>query len=224
MDKLHVKSRIPDGLPLFIDTSELEFCNVVSMCIKDINQSSYSIPDQFTGIMDELLFKMIGCGMLDGDWDYDQYCYITIKKMFINPNTCGNRSGWHIDGFLSDQRNFIWSDCEATPTEVSVGDFYLSKHHDYSIDEMYEQGFYNFNAQLSVNTLYEMDQNIVHRPTENYTGKPVLRTFIKLTYSKELFNGFGNAWNYKLPNIKPTSNRAVTRNHGVINDMDHGVL
>lgn len=216
MDKLFIESRIPEGIHLPLDTSELEFCNVVYMCIKDINNSYYSIPDQFVDIMDHILFTMIGSGMLDGDMDYNKYCYLTIKKMYVNPRTVGNREGLHIDGFLSDQRNFIWFD--SLPTCVSVGDYYLSQDHDVSLQEMADQSEEKDYASLMLdkNTLYEMSQQCVHEPMENWNEEPVLRTFIKLTYSKELFNAFGNSWNYKLPNIKPTANRAGTRNHGVI--------
>ena len=72
------------------------------------------------------------------------------------------------------------------------------------------------NILLQTNTLYKLDQTCVHRPSINTSNQSVLRTFIKVTFSSELFNGFGNAWNYKLPHIKPTKNRAESRNHGII--------
>ncbi len=213
--RVHIESKPPFGIVRNIDTSQLEYCNIVNMCIKDIGSDEYLIPDNLKPFVRDVILDV---HLIDMSLNkaIDMYAYLTIKKMYIQPNTCGNREGWHIDGFMSDQKNFIWSDCDATPTEVSIGSFDLTLDHEKSIDEMYEQGWGNFNLQLKSNVLYEMNQECVHRPTQNNTNKPVLRTFIKLTYTKELFNGYGNAWNYLIPHIKPSKERSICRNHGVL--------
>ena len=64
-----------------------------------------------------------------------------------------------------------------------------------------------------MNMLYAV---MCHRSAINSTDKTLLRTFVKITFTTELFNGFGNAWNYKLPHIKPSKYRDIERNHGVI--------
>ena len=213
---VHIESVAPSGIVRNIDTSKLEYCNIVNMCIKESNSDEYLIPENLKPFVKELISDayLLSPKLLVNN--SDMYAYLTIKKMYIQPNTCGNRDGWHIDGFMSDQKNFIWSDCSATPTEVSIGSFDLTLDHEKSIDEMYEQGWGNFNLQLKSNVLYEMNQECVHRPTRNETNKSVLRTFIKLTYTKELFNGYGNAWNYLIPHIKPSKERSICRNHGVL--------
>lgn len=215
-ETIDVQSKSPFGCVRNIDTTDLEYCNIVNMCIKDINSDVYEIPDNLHKYVAPLINDayLLTPSLLLGS--KKNYAYLTIKKMYVQPNTCGNREGWHIDGFMSDQINYIWSDCDAVPTEVSIGDFTLTLAHEKSIDEMYEQGWGNFITQLKSNVLYEMTQNIVHRPSKNNTNNAVLRTFIKLTFTKELFNGYGNAWNYKLPHIKPSKERNVCRNHGVV--------
>ena len=101
-------------------------------------------------------------------------------------------------------------------TEVSLGEYDLTNDHNTSLTEMLVQSYDNFNLQLKPNRLYMLDQECVHRPTVNKTNDSVLRTFIKVTYSKELFNCIGNAWNYKLPHIKPNKHRFEHRNHSVV--------
>ena len=213
---LIVHSKIPEGVIADYDVSKLEYCNVVYMCIKQAGCSEYRIPDNLESLINQVISDIYKLNEKLYEDDWTKYCYLTIKKMYVQPNTLGNREGFHIDGFKSDQDNFIWSDCAETPTEVAIGNFLLSNDHDKSLVEMDAQATKWFKYQLSPNMLYEMDQNCVHRPTKNNTNKSVLRTFIKITYSKELFNCYGNAWNYKLPNIKPNKDRNEHRNHSVL--------
>ena len=213
---MKLESKIPNSVVSYYNTEDLEFCNMVYMCIKQKGNSEYNIPDNLVELVESIIADIYSLNpdLYGNDWT--KYCYLTVKKMYIQPNSCGNREGWHIDGFLSDQENYIWSDCEATPTEVSIGEFRLTEDHNKSLDEMVLQTSYNFTEQLKPFHLYDMNQSIVHRPTKNFTKESVLRTFIKITYSKELFNCVGNAWNYKLPNIKPKVKRNQNRNHTVL--------
>ena len=210
---LNILSGIPQGIELNIDTDNLEYSNFVYMCIKNINQSEYYIPDNIKPLIEQMINNIhkLSPHMYDNDHRY--YCYLTLKKMYVQPNTFGNREGWHIDGFLGgDQVNFIWSD--SLPTEVAIGKFNISEDHHKSLSEIKEQ--VQVVTNLESNTLYMLDQTCVHRPAINSTDKTLLRTFVKITFTTELFNGFGNAWNYKLPHIKPSKYRDIERNHGVI--------
>lgn len=211
-----VHSKIPNGVVVNYNVSELEYCNIVYMCIKQAGCSEYQIPYNLESLINQVIGDIYKLNEKLYEDDWTKNCYLTIKKMCVQPNTLGNREGFHIDGFKSDQENFIWSNCAETPTEVAIGNFLLSNDHEKSLVEMSEQSTKWFKYQLSPNTLYEIDQNCVHRPTVNNTNKTILRTFIKITYSKELFNCFGNAWNYKLPHIKPNKNRNEHRNHSVL--------
>lgn len=208
-----VNSKIPPSLKCNYDVDDLEYCNIVYMCIKNINESTYHIPDNISQLVDSVISSINVLSHYMYDNDYRYYCYLTIKKMYVQPNGVGNRDGWHIDGFKSDQHNFIWFD--HIPTEVSIGEFELTNDHDKSLIEMRDANHDNI-IQLDCNTLYDLDQNIIHRPNINNSDKSILRTFIKITYSKELFNCFGNAWNYKLPRIRPNKHRSENRNHGVL--------
>lgn len=213
---MEVTSRLPEGTPVDLATDNLEYCSIVYMCIKQAGCSEYQVPDNLRNLVNELLSSVykLRPSLYADDWT--KYCYLTLKRQFIQPQSFHNRYGWHIDGFKSDQENFIWCDC--IPTEVSTGKFILTNDHDISLEEMLVQAQDNRHSvsPLQTHTLYYLDQECVHNVSKNKLDKAVLRTFIKLTFSSELFNCLGNAWNYKLPHIKPTTPRKEIRNHGVI--------
>lgn len=213
---MKINSALPLGIQADFNVYELEYCSIVYMCIKQAGSSEYQVPDHLRALVDELLGKVYALkpSLYEDDWT--KYCYLTVKRQYIQPHSVPNRYGWHIDGFKSDQDNFIW--CDTIPTEVSVGQFDLTDDHEISLEEMQEQAQAerHFCHSLHTHTLYLLDQECVHNVTMNKLNKAVLRTFIKITFSKELFNCFGNAWNYKLPHIKPTTPRKEIRNHGTL--------
>lgn len=213
---MEVNSNLPKGIHALFEVDNLEYCSVVYMCIKQAGCSEYQVPDNLRNLVNELLSSVykLRPSLYTDDWT--KYCYITVKRQFIQPQSFPNRYGWHIDGFKSDQENFIW--CDSIPTEVSTGKFILTNDHDISLEEMLDQArdSRHFVHTLQTHTLYYLDQECVHNVSKNKLDKAVLRTFIKLTFSTELFNCIGNAWNYKLPHIKPTTYRKEIRNHGVI--------
>lgn len=211
-----VQSKLITGIPLELNTSNMEFSNIVYMCIKQANNSEYHIPDNLEYIVNRVISSIYRSSdyLYQNDWKYN--CYLTIKHSYVSPQSTDNRPGWHIDGFKSDQHNFIWFD--SIQTEVCAGIFDLTNDHDISLEEMHIQSIENdkFIHTLTKNTLYEMDHNCVHRPSYNKTDKAILRTFIKITYSTEMFNCIGNAWNYKLPHIRYNKTRNEIRNHTVL--------
>lgn len=213
---LKVTSKLPEGVPVNLNLDNLEYCSIVYMCIKEPDSPNYKVPDNFQQVVNAIIEKAYEANPELWASAYGKYCYITIKRQYVQPHSIPNRYGWHIDGFKSDQDNFIWFD--SIPPEVSVGDFNLTDDHDISLEEMQVQARAGtrFVHTLITKNLYHLDQTCVHNVTKNNLDIAVLRTFIKLTFSTELFNCLGNAWNYKLPHIKPTTPRKEIRNHGVI--------
>ena len=214
-----VTSKVPKGTYLDLCT-ELEYSNISNMCIKESWQSEYSIPENLQNIVWDMLAAAYqshgtdkdGNDLYDEEWKYN--CYLTLKHEYVNPGSLGNRPGWHIDGFKSDQINFIWFD--GLPTEVALGEFTLTNDHDISMVEMNRQAKKKHKVYLESKTVYDMDKELVHRPVINLSEEAILRTFIKLTFTKETFNCIHNAWNYKLPHIKGYMSPKQSRNHGVI--------
>ena len=54
---------------------------------------------------------------------YGDYVYLTAKRLYATPENKGNRGGWHSDGFMTNDVNYIWYD--SMPTEFAVQKFSL---------------------------------------------------------------------------------------------------
>ena len=149
--RLKIISKKPPCVIANYDVYDLEFCNIVYMCIKQAGSSEYQIPDNIRDLVEKIIpdIYSLSPNLYEDDWT--KYCYVTIKKMFVQPSMYGNREGWHIDGFKSDQENFIWSDSDFCPTEVSLGEFDLTNDHNTSLTEMLAQSYDNFNLPLESN-------------------------------------------------------------------------
>ena len=214
MNKLQIISSIPKGIPLALQIDKLDYCNHSYMCISTEGSSSYSVPNNLEHLVLDLISGIYAASPYLYDNDYKYNCYLSIKHEYVQPGASGNREGWHIDGFKSDQLNFIWFN--SIPTQVCLGNFIITNDHDISLEEMEKQALLKDKSitKLDINKLYELNQQCVHCVTPNDSSEAILRTFIKLTFSKEIFNLYGNAWNYKLPHIKPNKFRKDIRNHG----------
>lgn len=124
----------------------------------------------------------------------DSYVYLTAKRQFVSPSCNMNREGWHADGFLTDDINYIWSDC--LPTIFNSSEFNLSRDDEFSIHEMGEQAKAEKNVQYPNNTLVRLNQYVVHCTAPIVS--PMVRTFVKISFSYDKYNLEGNAHNYLL--------------------------
>lgn len=125
----------------------------------------------------------------------NSYIYLTVKHLYQSPNCPFNREGWHSDGFLTGDVNYIWSD--ANPTIFSIGDFKLTADDKLSISEMQEQAVFNQEVSYPNNTILRLDQYNIHKVNDksDYEG---MRTFVKISFSKDKYNLIGNSHNYEL--------------------------
>lgn len=119
------------------------------------------------------------------------YVYVSCKSMFTTVQSRG-RPGWHLDGFGTDDINYIWSD--DFPTEfyneiIEVTDDPIISRVDMleSVDERNITTYPNKN-------LLVMDNKCIHRVSVD--KREGFRTFIKITVSKNQFRLKGNAHNY----------------------------
>lgn len=117
--------------------------------------------------------------------------YLTAKHLWVSTGENMNRPGWHSDGFGTPDVNYVWSNC--VPTIFNDGPFDLPEDDVESIVEMGRQ------VQLSENYTFpdchvlRMDEKVIHQtgsPTENQ-----LRTFLKLSFSRDRYDLLGNAVN-----------------------------
>jgi hypothetical protein len=138
-----------------------------------------------------LVYAALGCD----DLNLNRYVYISAKRLLTSPTCQWNRPGWHIDGYGTDDVNFIWSD--AFPTEFCVNQtFMLDDDHIQSMLQMTAQADRRNIKRYSNGSLLRLDNTIVHRVAEvNSTG---MRTFVKISVSRNKYNLIGNAHNHLL--------------------------
>lgn len=171
------------------------------------------LPDnvkKFSGILDIVKGSL---DSVDNKWK-ESYIYLTIKSMVVSEDNVGQRLGWHSDGFMTEDFNYIWSDVKELTTRITTESMYLTQCHTKSLQEMEEYKDYLLERsyQVNENTVYLLNERVLHeavRPT-----KPVFRNFVKVTVSDKLYKLEGNSVNHLLGDYLPESlvKRNETRN------------
>lgn len=123
---------------------------------------------------------------------FEEYMYLTIKHSFQSTGCPHNRAGWHSDGFMTDDINYIWYD--KCPTLFSMARFDLTMDDSISLDEMEEQAKGSVTRVYPNNSLIRLDQYNIHRVGD--IRKEEFRSFIKVSFSKDKYNLAGNTHNY----------------------------
>lgn len=137
-----------------------------------------------------------------------KYVYVTCKRTYVTPEYMANRKGWHCDGFMTDDINYIWYD--SAPTEFCLHDYDMPLDDVKSLDYMERQSKLGVIVTYPCRTLLKLDQYNVHRVSEiPYEG---MRTFIKISISDKKFNLEGNARNYLMDYNWHFHNRGEIRN------------
>lgn len=136
------------------------------------------------------------------------YVYVTAKHGLNRPTCLQNRPGWHSDGFMTDDINYIW--CDRTPTEFNLSTFCLTLDDELSMDQMRDQALHRNNFTHDPMTLLRLDQFSVHRPAEPRTVE--IRTFLKISFSRDKYDLIGNSHNYLLDYDWPMRARGLDRN------------
>jgi hypothetical protein len=158
--------------------------------------------------------KIIGAAVCDFIADYglnafnDVYVYISAKHLFIPKGKPFNRPGWHADGFLSEDINYIWSN--NFPTVFNFSKFNLPLDDKLSMEAMDQQALPENNYQYPVNTLLRLNQYNIHRVADADTSG--MRGFIKVTFSADKYDLQGNTHNYMIDYDWDMKPRAADRN------------
>lgn len=139
------------------------------------------------------------------------YVYVTAKTLFSSPENPGNRPGWHSDGFLTDDLNYIWYD--ANPTIFWVGgpvDF--AADHAASLDEMQAVcgGCDGEIRKYQEKHILRLDQRVMHRVDTCIS--PGVRTFVKVSVSNQRYALKGNSVNHALAPFWEYKDRGSDRN------------
>ena len=140
------------------------------------------------------------------------YIYITAKTLFATPENPGNRPGWHSDGFLTDDLNYIWAD--ANPTIFWEPDirFRFPADHNASLGQMEAVAELHPDEHRTypVKHLLRLDQTVLHKVDTKI--QPGLRTFVKISVSTERYALRGNSLNHALAPDWEYQDRQTERN------------
>ncbi len=144
--------------------------------------------------------KLIGAICCDfiGEFGLDNYVnsyvYLTAKYLYQTPNCSFNRTGWHSDGFLTDDINYIW--CDKYPTIFNKTDFDLPLNDLLSMEEMEKQAMPFNDVTYKENQILRLNQFNIHKVAPIEKGG--MRTFLKVSISKDKYDLIGNSHNYLL--------------------------
>lgn len=188
--------------PLEMPTTEMLFW---LYCPVSIPGRSFILPDNLIQFGD----------MLDAIWDHEpdlcreSYIYLTAKTLFISEGATPNRPGWHSDGFGTDDVNWIWYD--RAPTQFLSDSFSLPNDCADSMEIMERRAAGQDLHVYPNRHLLRLTPAVIHRV--NPVCPPGMRTFLKVSISKDRYNLEGNSVNHHLPYIWPTAPRRDERNH-----------
>jgi len=144
----------------------------------------------------------------------DDYVYITAKNMWYEPGGTYNRTGWHTDGFMSDDKNYIW--CDTVPTEfIEATNLVLYQDHARSMAQMQQYVDDNHLKVYSAKPKHflELDEFVIHQPPRVLEAG--MRGFIKISVSKDKYNLVGNSHNHLIDYNWAMCDRKATRNHPI---------
>jgi hypothetical protein len=140
-----------------------------------------------------------------------QYIYLTAKTLWVTKDAPGNRPGWHSDGFMSPDINYIWSDTNPTLFWQPKTLVAFTQDHGKSLAEMdtvEADTIHHFTYPDK--TLLRLDESVIHR-VGTYNN-PGLRTFVKVSFSTDKYDLEGNSHNYGLDYDWPMRKRGEVRN------------
>lgn len=122
----------------------------------------------------------------------NSYVYLTAKFLYQMPNCSFNRMGWHSDGFLTDDINYVW--CDKYPTIFNRTEFELPLDDLLSMEEMEKQAMPFNDVIYKENQLLRLNQFNIHKVAPIIKGG--MRTFLKVSISKDKYDLIGNSHNY----------------------------
>ena len=138
----------------------------------------------------------------------ESFMYVTAKSLYQQPNVSFNRMGWHSDGFLTEDINYIW--CDKDPTIFNKSEFNLTLDDTVSMKEMEEQALEINDITFKENELLRLDQYNIHKVAPVLEGG--MRTFVKISFSKDKYDLIGNSHNYLLDYNWEMKQRNTDRN------------
>lgn len=120
----------------------------------------------------------------------EHYTYLTVKRGYHSNLNPQNREGWHIDGYRTEDVNYIL--CDSHPTEYIDMKPPKSLEHGLCLEYLEKHSSQYQVKELEPFQLYDIGR-VVHRVSrKDFDG---VRTFIKISFSKNPYSHLGNKIN-----------------------------
>lgn len=192
--------------------------------------SQIKIPTEFSQFTDFFRKSIQFERMINPDFE-KCYANLCIDQRPVSPNGYQRRPGWHADSFITKNTHLQYKNEFFSPpmdtvylaydrlaTEFNKGTFGFTKNvNNHSNDEVldhFDKMAKSENVITFPNyTILKMDSRCVHRVQMNSTNESIDRTFLKLTFTTDIFNRLGNDQNYLFDYNWPLFQRTVKRNN-----------
>ncbi|PIF44315.1 hypothetical protein CLU96_1258 [Chryseobacterium sp. 52] len=185
-----------------IDCKEMMFYQYLPIKLKD--QKVFNVEPRLGPFYGIIIHAMSDFKNVYGVERFNKsYVYLTVKRQYVSKKKSMNRPGYHSDGFLTDDVNYIWSD--RNPTIFNCSKFNLTLDDEVSLKEMKKQALVENEWHHADNTLLRLDQYNIHK-VNDYSLYEGIRTFVKISFSNDKYDLEGNSHNYELDyswNMKP---------------------
>ncbi len=183
-----------------------ESCFYLYLPIKLQNSDVVRVPKRLRPLMP--LINRVFWDMKHEDTFFGLAVYLTVKHGIVTPGNPGNRPGYHSDGFMTNDLNYIWCDCN--PTIFNYSDFNLTQDEYISMAEMGAQALPENEMRYPSFSLLRLDQFNIHKVAP--VSEIMTRTFVKISVSKDNYNLIGNSHNYELKYDWEMKQRGIERN------------
>lgn len=172
-----------------VDNKETGMCLYMPISLKGHVQPK--VPSHFRHWLP--LVRAVYHDMGASDWTQNNI-YLTVKSMFVSGGSTGQRPGWHSDGFMTNDINYLWYDSQPTQFYSGGQGISLPQDHHESLRVMEEVCEERYTQTYPDKTLLRLDELVIHRPAP--IMQPCFRNFVKISVSKEVYAREGNTRNY----------------------------
>ncbi len=208
----------PKQVGLFSDVKIDEFMHYLYLPILMPGEKGGRLPERL-GALDPLIRAVFK----SGDVDEESYVYASVRHGWASPDNPLNRPGWHCDGFGTEDINFVW--WEGQGTRFLVRQTLPTIDHDHQasmtqFDDIAARFPESIKTDYLQRMLWRLTPKTIHAtPVIEAPGQ--VRTFIKISVSKNRYNLLGNSHNYLFDYDWKMHDRTVARNDTSYTEADY---
>lgn len=178
------------------------------------------MPDNVKGVAD-LVYEAVTRENDEGrKW---LYVYLSARKGWATPDNPLNRPGWHCDGFGGPDMNYVWWLGASTrffvgnvTRAVAISEDHIESLKQFDLLPVIHPGGVETRAAKH---LYQLDRYTIHATPELTEGQ--MRQYVKISFSNERYNLYGNSHNYLFDYDWPMVDRELVRNDTSKAQGDH---